>query len=65
MTLYIKLIIKLDKTDKYKLIGDSENKIITESGLFETEIGHGVLQFSVQQTRVLQEYQRHKQCTTN
>ena len=30
--------------------------IITQSGLFENEIGPGVLQSSVQQTRVLEEY---------
>ena len=33
---------------------------ITPSGLFENEIGPGVLQFSFQQTRLLQEYRRHE-----
>ena len=46
-------------------IEHSENKIITQSGLFENEIGAGVLQSSVQQTGVLQEYQRHKPCATD
>ena len=46
-------------------IEHSENKIITQSGLFGNEIGPGVLQSSVQQTRVLQEYQRHKPCATD
>ena len=34
----------------------SENKIITQSGLFQNM----VLQLSVPQTRALQKYQRHK-----
>ena len=38
----------------------SENKIIVQSGLFENEIGPGVLMSSVQKTCVLQEHQRHK-----
>ena len=42
------------------LIEHSENKIITQSGLFENEIGPGVLQPSAQQTGMLQEYQRNK-----
>ena len=30
----------------------SENKIITQSGLFENEVGPGVLQSSIQQTNI-------------
>ena len=33
--------------------------------MFENEIGPGVLQSSVRQTRVLQEYQRHKPHATD
>ena len=36
-----------------KVIEHSKNKIITQSWLFENEIGPGVLQSSAQQTRVL------------
>ena len=46
-------------------IEHSENKIITQSGLSGEKIGPGVLHSRVQQTSVLQEYQRHKQCATN
>ena len=38
----------------------SQNKISAQSGLFENEIGSGVLQSSVQRTCLLQECQRHK-----
>ena len=43
----------------------SENKVIVQSGLFENEIGPGVLQSSVQQIRPFQEYQMHKTCATD
>ena len=43
----------------------SENRIIFQSRMFENEIGPGVLQSSVRQTRVLQEYQRHKPRATD
>ena len=39
---------------------NSENRIITQPGLLDNEIGHGVLQSSVQQRWALQEYQSHK-----
>ena len=42
------------------LIEHSEHKVIAQSGLLGNEIGPGVLQYSVQQTSVLQECQRHK-----
>ena len=35
-----------------------------QSGLLENEIGTGVLQSSIQQTRALQEYQKHKPSVT-
>ena len=38
----------------------SENRIIVQSGLFENEIGPGMLKSSVQKTCVQQERQRHK-----
>ena len=41
------------------------NKVIAQSGLFENDIGPGVFQFSVQQTCLLQESQRHKPDVTN
>ena len=37
-------------------IEHSENKVVTQSGLFEIEIAPGALQTSVQGTRALQEY---------
>ena len=37
-----------------------ENKTITQSGLFENEIGPGVTQSWVQETHALQECQRYK-----
>ena len=40
-------------------------QIIFQSGMFENEIGPGVLQSSVRQTRLLQEYQRHKPRVTD
>ena len=43
----------------------SENEIITLSRMFENEIGPGVLQSRVQQTRVLQEYQKHNPCASD
>ena len=46
-------------------IEHSENKVIMQFGLFENEIGPGVLLSSVQQTRALEEYQRHKPCATH
>ena len=39
-------------------IDHSENKIIMQSGLFVNEIGPGAFQSGVQQTRVLQVYER-------
>ena len=48
------------KKVEQSLIKHSENRIIIQSVMFENEIGPGVLQSSVRQTRVLQEYQRHK-----
>ena len=45
-------------------IEHSENKMITQYGLFENDIGPGVLQSSVYQTRALQEYQKHIPCAT-
>ena len=36
-----------------------------QSGLFKNETGPGMLQSSVQQTKVLQEFQRHKPCATD
>ena len=50
---------------EYKGIEDSENKIITQSGMFGNEVGPGVLQSSVRQTRMLQEYQRQELCATD
>ena len=41
-------------------IEHSENKIITQSGLFGNETGSGVLHSIVQQTLALHEYRRHK-----
>ena len=41
-------------------IEHSENEIITQSGLFENEIGSDVVQDRVQKTEQLQEYQMHK-----
>ena len=49
----------------FDTIEHSGNRIIFQSGMFENEIGSGVLQSSVRQTRVLQEYQRHKPCPTD
>ena len=46
-------------------IDHSENGIITQSELFENEIGPGVLQSNVQQTRALQEHRRHKPFATD
>ena len=46
------------------LIEHSENKIVTQSGLFENEIGPGVLNSSIQQIRLLEEYQMHKPSVT-
>ena len=48
-----------------KGIEHSENKSIIQSGLFENEIRPGVLQSSIQQTRVLQDFQRLKVFSTN
>ena len=42
----------------------SENKIITHSGLFENEIGPGVVQYMDKKTEKLQEYKLHKPCAT-
>ena len=42
------------------LIEHFENKIITQTGLFENKIGPGVLQSRVHQTCLLQECLRHK-----
>ena len=42
-----------------QLIEHSENKVVTQSGLFENEIGPEVLQSSVRQTPALQENQKH------
>ena len=36
-----------------------------QSGLFKNETEPGMLQSSVQQTRVLQEFQKHKPCATD
>ena len=52
-------------TKLVKLIEHSDNKSITKSGLFGNEIGPGVLQSKAQQTRLLQECQRHKPCATD
>ena len=41
-------------------IEHSENKVVRQSGPFETEIGPGVLQSSFHQICQLQECQRHK-----
>ena len=38
----------------------SEDKIITQSGLFESEVGPGLIEFSFQETLTLQECQKHK-----
>ena len=46
-------------------IEHSENKIITQSGLYENEIVPGILQSSIQQIRVLQKHQMHKPCATD
>ena len=46
------------------LIEHSENRIITQSGMFENEIGPRILQSSIQQTRALEEYKRHKLSAT-
>ena len=46
-------------------IEHSGNKIIVQSGMFENEIGPVMLQSSVRQTQVLQEYQRHKPRATD
>ena len=43
-----------------RAIDHSENKLITLSGLFESKLGPGKLQSSVQQTRPVQECQRQK-----
>ena len=43
----------------------SRNKIIMQPGLFENQIRPGVLQSTVQQTRVLHEYQKHKPHATD
>ena len=43
----------------------SENKVITQSGMFKNEIRSGLLQSSVRQTRVLQEYQMRKPRATD
>ena len=48
-----------------KTIEHSENKNITQSGMFENEIEPGVLQCSVRHSRVLQEYLRHKPRATD
>ena len=48
------------------LIEHSKNNLtIVQSGLFENDIRHGVLQPSVQKTFVLQEPQRHKAKATH
>ena len=47
------------------LLEHSENKMITQSGLHENEIGPEVLYSSIQQARVLQDIQRRKVFATN
>ena len=56
MTLIVMLLLTIEH---------SENKIITQSGMFENEIGPGLLESSVRQTHALQEYQRHRPCATD
>ena len=48
--------------NRFDTIEHSENIIIFQSEMFENEIGPGVLQSSVRQTRVLQGYQRCRFC---
>ena len=47
-----------------KAIGHSENKIFSQSLLFENEVGHGVLQSSFQHTHPTHECQRHRAQST-
>ena len=56
---------ELKESGKSQRIEPSENKIIMQSGLFKNEIKPGVLLSSVQQTRVLQDFQRLKVSATN
>ena len=51
--------------NRFDTIEHSENGIIFQSGMFENEIGPGVLQSSIRQTRVLQEYQMNKPRATD
>ena len=51
-------------TSQSSKIEHSENKLIAPSGLFRNETGPGMLQSSVLQTYVLQEYRKHKNKAT-
>ena len=46
------------------LASESYSRAIAQSGLFEYEIALGVFQYSVQQTCLLQENQKHKAYVT-
>ena len=50
---------------RFDTIEHSENRITFQSGMFENEIGLGVLQSSVQQARVLLEYQMQEPHATD
>ena len=50
---------------EYNVIEHTENRMIAQSGMFENEIGPGVLQTNMQQRRVLQDFKRHKSCSTD
>ena len=49
----------------FQPIEHSKNRIITQSGMFENEIGPRVLQSSIRQARVTQEYEWYNPCATD